>query len=86
MGELADLPNIGPVVEGQLKQAGITTYEQLKEAGSRQAWLKIREIDDSACIHRLLSFEGAIRGVKKSTLPEEVKVDLREFYRAVTKR
>lgn len=42
MGELAKLPNIGKVLEEQLNQAGITTYEELKEIGSRQAWLKSR--------------------------------------------
>lgn len=81
MGELANLPNIGKVVEEQLNQVGITTAEQLKEIGSRQAWLKIKAIDDSACIHRLLAFEGAIEGVKKSELSEEKKEELREFYR-----
>ena len=34
MGELAKLPNIGKVVEEQLNQVGITTYEELKELGS----------------------------------------------------
>lgn len=80
MGELSELPNIGKVVEGQLNQAGITTYEQLKEMGSRQAWLKIKAFDDSACIHRLYSLEGAIRGIRKRELPEEVKADLKDFY------
>ena len=83
MGELSELLNIGPAVEGQLNQVGITTYEQLKDMGSKQAWLKIKSIDESACIHRLLSLEGAIRRVKKSQLPPEVKEELREFYRAV---
>ena len=50
MGELSRLPNIGPVVESQLNTVGIHTYEQLKAEGSRQAWLKIKAIDDSACI------------------------------------
>ncbi|MDO4272564.1 MAG: TfoX/Sxy family protein [Eubacteriales bacterium] len=85
MGELSKLPNIGPVVEGQLEAVGITTYEQLKETGSKQAWLKIREIDSSACIHRLYSFEGAIRGIKKAQLPPDVKAELKEFYQDVTK-
>lgn len=85
MGELAKLPNIGPAVEEQLNQAGITTLEQLRETGSKQAWLKIRENDESACIHRLLALEGALRGVRKTLLPEETKADLKEFYRAVTK-
>ena len=47
MGELSKLPNIGPKVEEQLQGVGITTYEQLKEMGSQQAWLKINAIDDS---------------------------------------
>ena len=80
MGELSELLNIGPVVEEQLNQVGITTYDQLKEIGSRQAWLKIKAIDDSACIHRLYGLEGAVQGVKKSQLSPEVKAELKEFY------
>lgn len=48
MGELSKLIGIGKVMEEQLNQAGITTEEQLQKTGSRQAWLKIREIDESA--------------------------------------
>lgn len=80
MGELAKLPNIGKVVEEQLNQTGIFTKEDLKSAGAKNAWLKIQGIDESACIHRLLALEGAIRGVKKTELPEDVKADLKEFY------
>lgn len=80
MGELSKLPNIGKVVETQLNQAGIFTEEDLKSAGSKQAWIKIREIDESACMHRLLALEGAIRGVKKTALPDEIKADLKAFY------
>lgn len=36
----------------------------------------------SACIHRLMALEGAVRGVKKTMLPDEVKADLREFYQS----
>ena len=80
MGELAKLPNIGKVVEEQLNQVGIETEEDLKAIGAKQAWLKSQEIDESACIHRLLALEGAIRGVNKAALPDEVKADLKEFY------
>lgn len=80
MGEISKLPNIGAAVEGQLEQVGITTYEQLKEIGSKQAWLKIQSIDSSACIHRLYALEGAIRGIKKTQLPTDVKADLKDFY------
>ena len=83
MGELSKLPNIGPKVEEQLQGVGITTYEQLKEMGSQQAWLKIKAIDDSACMHRLLALEGAIQGIRKSELSVEKRAELKEFYNAV---
>lgn len=80
MGELSKLPNLGPVVEHQLNEVGITTAEQLKEIGSKQAWLKIKSIDDSACIHRLYALEGAVQGIRKTQLAEEKKAELKEFY------
>ena len=80
MVNLSKLPNIGAVVEEQLNQVGITTYDQLKETGSKQAWLKIKAIDESACINRLYGLEGAIQGIKKSQLSPEVKAELKEFY------
>jgi len=48
--------------------------------GAKAAWLKIQEIDESACINRLMVLEGAIEGVKKTMLSDEVKADLKEFY------
>ena len=80
MGELSKLPNIGKTVEEQLVQVGIHTTAELKELGAKAAWLKIKEIDESACMHRLLALEGAIQGVKKTMLSDEVKADLKQFY------
>lgn len=80
MGELQKLPNIGKELERQLNEVGIYTYEELKKVGTKQTWLKIQEIDTSACIHRLLAIEGAIVGVKKTLLSDEQKTELREFY------
>jgi len=80
MGELSKLPNIGGFIENQLNEVGITTYEELKEAGAKDVWLRIKSIDYSACIHRLYALEGAIRGIQKNQLPEEVKNELKEFY------
>ena len=80
MGELTKLPNIGKVVEEQLNQVGIETEDDLKAIGAKQAWLKIQEIDESACIHRLMALEGAIEGVKKTELSDAVKADLKAFY------
>lgn len=80
MGELSKLPNIGKTVEDQLLQVGINTVEELKRIGAKDVWLKIQKIDSLACIHRLMALEGAIEGVKKTMLSEEVKADLKEFY------
>ncbi|MGN0641948.1 MAG: TfoX/Sxy family protein [Huintestinicola sp.] len=80
MSELSKLPNIGKKVEEQLIQVGITTAAELREIGAKAVWLKIQEIDSSACIHRLLALEGAIQGVKKTMLSDEVKAELKKFY------
>lgn len=82
MSELSKLPNIGKMVEQQLLQVGIKSADELKNVGAREAWLKIQAIDASACIHRLMALEGAIRGVKKTELSENIKADLKEFYKA----
>ena len=80
MGELSSLPNIGKTVEEQLFRVGISSVDELKRIGTKEAWLKIQEIDETACIHRLMALEGAIQGVKKTMLSDEVKADLKEFY------
>ena len=86
MGELSKLPNIGKTVEEQLAQVGINTADELREIGAKAAWLKIQEIDESACIHRLMALEGAIQGVKKTMPPDEVKADLKVFIRSIGNR
>lgn len=80
MGELSNLPNIGKTVEEQLFRVGINSVDELKRIGAKKAWLKIQEIDETACIHRLMALEGAIQGVKKTMLSDEVKADLKKFY------
>ena len=80
MGELTTLPNIAAKLEAQLAGAGITTVEQLRRAGSREAWLRILARDPSACIMRLSALEGAIQGVRWHYLDEETKRSLKEFY------
>lgn len=80
MGELSKLPNIGDKLEAQLMEVGIEAFEQLKEVGSKKAWLLIKAIDPSACINRLCALEGAIQGVRWHNLSDEVKGELKEFF------
>ena len=80
MGELSKLPNIGKVVEEQLNDIGISTADELINIGSKEAWLKIKEIDESACLNRLMALEGAIQNIRWHNLSEEDKENLKDFY------
>ncbi|ADC47698.1 TfoX C-terminal domain-containing protein [Methanobrevibacter ruminantium M1] len=80
MSKLSKLPNIGKVLEKQLNDVGIKTDEDLIDLGSKEAWLKIKEVDDSACLNRLMALEGAIQNIRWHNLSQEDKDNLREFY------
>jgi len=80
MGDLSKLPNIGKVLEKQLNDVGINTIDDLTNLGSKETWLKIKEIDDSACLNRLMALEGAIQNIRWHNLSEEDKDNLRNFY------
>ena len=80
MGELKKLPNIAEKLASQLADVGITTADELRKVGSREAWLHILAQDPSACIMRLSALEGAIQGVRWHYLDNETKASLKEFY------
>jgi DNA transformation protein len=80
MGELTKLPNIAAKLEAQLADVGITTEDELRSVGSREAWLRILGRDPSACVMRLSSLEGAIQGVRWHNLDDETKKSLKAFY------
>ena len=80
MGELSKIINIGKEVEKQLNEVGIRTFDELKKIGSRNAWLKIRQIDSSACYNRLCGLEGAIQGIRWHNLSNKIKDELKQFY------
>lgn len=80
MSELEKLPNIGKDTAAQLEAVGIHTADELRAAGSQNAWLAIQASDPSACYNRLCALEGAIRGIRWHNLPPEVKAALKDFY------
>lgn len=80
MGELSKLPNIGKVLEEQLNDVGINTVNDLVDIGSKEAWLRIKEVDESACINRLMALEGAIQNIRWHDLSNEDKKNLKDFY------
>lgn len=81
MGELTILPNVGRVLEKNLNEIGIYTEKQLREIGSKEAFIRIKMIDPGACLHMLYGLQGAIDGIKDSLLPEATKHDLKAFFK-----
>lgn len=80
MEKLSQMPNIGPALEEQLMRSGNRHAGAANKIGSREAWCRIKQIDASACIHRLYALEGAVQGIRKNLLPQEVKASLKAFY------
>jgi DNA transformation protein len=80
MEKLSNIVNIGKELERQLYEVGIYSIEELKKIGSKEAWLKIKKMDPSACINRLYALEGAILGIRWHDLDESIKKELKEFY------
>jgi DNA transformation protein len=81
MSELSDLPNVGKVLEQYLIEVGITTPEQLREIGVKEAFLRIRVKDPEACVHMLYGIQGAVEGIMDKYLSEKTKQELKEFHR-----
>ena len=82
MSELSKLPNVGKVLEKNLAQAGITTPEELRAAGTREAFIRIRAAaDPGACLHMLYGLEGAIEGIRDTYLSDDTKNDLKAFFK-----
>ena len=78
--ELTEMPNIGKEVSKKLIAVGIDTPEKLIELGSKQAFIRLKTIDDTACFSMLQGLEGAIEGIRWHNLPEPVKKDLKQFF------
>lgn len=80
MGELSRLPNIGEVIEKRLNTIGICTLEELINIGSKEAFFRIKIIDNTACLHMLYALQGAVEGKRYTQLAESTKQDLKQFY------
>ena len=42
--------------------------------------IRIKEVDESACLNRLMALEGAIQDIRWHNLSEEDKKNLKDFY------
>ena len=82
MSDLTALPEIGPVVAGQLTAVGITSADHLRASGAQDAFWRIRtELDPGACFHLLLALQAAIQGVRTPALDPALRHDLLDWFR-----
>ena len=77
MDTLETLPNIGKVLAKKLEQVDIQTPEDLRKAGAENAFIRIKTIDETACINMLCALEGDIRW---HHLPSNRKLELLDFF------
>lgn len=86
MIQLRDMENIGPELEKRLLAAGISSGEDLMHFGSREAFIRLRQGDSSACLSMLNALEGAIQGQRWHFLPQAIKAELKAYYNKLEPR
>jgi DNA transformation protein len=76
---LEDMPNIGAVLAGRLRAAGIADGTALLKLGDAAAFRKIRaDLPEDACTHTRLALAGAVRGVRWHSLEKALREKLTE--------
>lgn len=84
MSALSDLPNVGKVLEDNLRKINIETPEQLRQIGAEEAFFRIRmTVDSGACLHMLYGIQGAIEGIPDKFVSDQIKERLRLFYKTL---
>ena len=83
--ELVKMPNIGKTLADKLMLVGIKNANQLRNSGAENAFIKLKTIDNDACINMLCAIEGAIQGIRWHNLDESRKEELKAFFRMTKK-
>lgn len=79
MSELTGLRNLGKEMETKLKSVGICSAEELVQAGSKEAYLRLKLRYPNVCLVHLYTLQGALDDVAYNRLPDETKADLKKF-------
>ena len=81
---ISTLPNLGPVTEERLAEAGIRTVAELRAIGAVEAYRRIKfMLPGQANLNALYALEAAVRGCHWLHLPPEVKDSLRREARMI---
>ncbi|MCL1918346.1 MAG: TfoX/Sxy family protein [Peptococcaceae bacterium] len=79
MTELNSMRNIGRMITQKLKSVDISTAEELKQVGSKEAFARLKMHYPNTCLVTLYSLEGAVSDTEYNQLSEDMKQDLKAF-------
>lgn len=79
MAELRSMRNIGREMARKLAAVGIDTPDKLREAGSTEAFFRLKVVFHEICLVHLYALEGAIEGLDYNRLPENRRLELKAF-------
>ncbi len=74
---LEKLKNLGAKSAAMLKEAGISTPNELDDLGAVEAFRMVRAVNPDATIVLLYALQGALLDIHWNALPEDMKRDLR---------
>ena len=77
--EVTELRNIGIAMKKKLRAVGINSAEELLQVGSREAFVRLKASYPQVCLVHLYSLQGAIDNLAFNQLPQNVKLELKEF-------
>jgi len=74
-----DAPNIGKELGRRLREVGISTRAELERVGDSRAFVRLlSRFPEDACTHTRLALAGAVRNVRWSQLPRELREELKK--------
>ena len=71
------LSALGQKSSQHLRDAGLTSYDDLEQSGAAEAFLAVKELHPDVTLHLLYALEGVLLGVRWDLLPDDVKARLR---------
>lgn len=86
MSKLTSLKNIGKEIERKLKTVGINSAEELKQIGSKNAFIRLKIHYPEVCLVHLYTLQGAVDDIEYNRLSENTKHELKEFSDALKKQ
>ena len=77
--DLIEMKNIGAEMKKKLLAIGINSDKELTRIGSKEAFFRLKVAYPEVCLVHLYTLQGAIDNLDFNLLPQDVKMELKEF-------